>query len=103
MKKEYGGVIWTDHALQRMGERGIKQGDAWAAFSRPHSSKKASIKDARVYYKTFGDTKIQVVAKRSEDKWIILSVWSKKAEKEIAKKSGWIFSLVKKLLKRKTV
>ncbi|KKQ44128.1 MAG: hypothetical protein US62_C0032G0012 [Candidatus Woesebacteria bacterium GW2011_GWA1_37_8] len=32
MDKNYGGVIWTNHALSRLRERGISQGDAWATF-----------------------------------------------------------------------
>ena len=26
--RNYGGVIWTNHALERLNKRGIKQGDA---------------------------------------------------------------------------
>ncbi|MBN1168432.1 DUF4258 domain-containing protein [Candidatus Woesebacteria bacterium] len=96
MKKDYGGVVWTDHALERMRDRGIKQGDAWATFRSPHSSKNASTKDAYIYYKTFGSEKIEVVAKKDEDKWIIISVWSKKLEKQ---KNKSIFSFIKKLFK----
>ena len=29
MDRNFGGVIWTNHALDRLRERGIKQGDAW--------------------------------------------------------------------------
>lgn len=78
MDKNYGGVIWTNHALQRLSERGIKQGDAWATWSRPEQSRYAASQNAWVYYRTWGSTKIEVVAKQDERKqWIILSVWSK--------------------------
>lgn len=78
MKNDYGGVIWTNHALQRLRERNISQGDAWATFSRPDQSRWAQSQGAWVYYKTWGDLKIEVVAKQNEKKeWIILSVWSK--------------------------
>lgn len=108
MQKDYGGVIWTNHALKRMRERGIKQGDAWATFKRPDTSKYARIKKAYVYYKTWGNTKIEVVAKQNDkppvhrtsgpaEEWLILSVWSKPADKfgkQNKKKSFW--SLIKK-------
>lgn len=82
MKKDYGGVIWTNHALERMQERGIKQGDAWATFNRPDTSRYAKTKKACVYYKTWGSTKIEVVAKQNErQKWIIMSVWSKHVDR----------------------
>lgn len=102
MKREYGGAVWTNHALQRLSERGISQGDAWATFNRPHSSKKASTKGAYVYYRTFGDTRIEVVAKKSEDKWIIMSVWSRKVYKEKKKRKVGLLHLVKKLLAGKS-
>lgn len=75
---KYGGVIWTKHALQRLGERNISQGDAWATWKRPDQSRYASAKDAWVYYKTWGEMMYEVVAKENErGEWIILSVWSK--------------------------
>ena len=79
MDCNYGGVIWTNHALDRLRERGIKQGDAWAVWNRPDQSRYSSTQGAWIYYKIYGNDKIEVVAKRNEKKeWIILSVWSKK-------------------------
>ena len=78
MDTRFKGVIWTNHALDRMRKRGIKQGDAWAAWRRPDQSRYTASKSTWVYYKTYGDTKIEVVAKQNERKeWIILSVWSR--------------------------
>ncbi len=89
MDKNYKGVIWTNHALARMEKRGIKQGDAWATFRRPDNSRFAESKGAWVYYKTYGDVRIEVVAKKNAKKafgpkghrpgeeWIVVSVWSK--------------------------
>ena len=77
--RNFGGVIWTNHAISRLGERGISQGNAWAAFRRPDKSKYAAVKGGWVFYKTYKDTKIEVVAKQNEKKqWVILSVWSSK-------------------------
>lgn len=79
MDRNYGGVIWTNHAIQRLQERNIKQGDAWAVWNRPDQSRYAANKGAWVYYKTWGNDRIEVVAKQNEKKeWVILSVWSKK-------------------------
>lgn len=79
MDRNFGGVIWTDHALQRLRERGISQSDAWATWSRPDQSREGSNqKGSWVYYKTYGSEKIEVVAKKNEQgQWIILSVWSR--------------------------
>jgi hypothetical protein len=80
MKRDFGGVIWTNHAIQRLGERGVSQSDAWATFRRPSQSRYAKTKKAWIFYKTYGDQKIEVVAKKNEKgKWLILSVWSRPA------------------------
>jgi len=87
MERNYGGVIWTNHALQRLKERGISQGDAWATWNRPEQSRKGSGSNqgAWVYYRIWGNQKIEVVAKQDEyKKWIIISVWSDKVDKSIS-------------------
>lgn len=78
MDRNFGGVIWTNHALTRMQERGIKQGDAWVTFRRPDQSRFAESQGAWIYYRQYENQRIEVVAKQNEKKeWIILSVWSK--------------------------
>jgi hypothetical protein len=88
VQKDFRGVIWTNHALQKLRERGIKQGDAWVTWRRPDQSRPGKIKGTWIYYKTFptssrlqgrsANQKIEVVAKKNErGQWIILSVWSK--------------------------
>ena len=78
MDKNFGGVVWTNHALDRLRERAISQGDAWATFQRPDQSRYAAAKGAWVYYKTYSDQKIEVVAKQNDRKeWVILTVWSR--------------------------
>jgi len=87
MDNHFGGVIWTDHAIQRLYERGIKQGDAWATWRNSDQCRKGASGNW-VYYKTYGNTKIEVVANKVEKasgptglrpggEWVILSVWSK--------------------------
>jgi hypothetical protein len=92
MDNHYGNIIWTNHALQRLKERGIKQGDAWATWNRPEQSRKGASGNW-VYYRTYGNQKIEVVAKQNEKKeWIILSVWSDTVyggAKPIQKSSFW--------------
>lgn len=93
MDNRYGNLIWTNHALQRLRERGISQSDAWATWSRPEQSRYATSKGAWIYYRTYGNQKIEVVAKLNENKeWVILSVWSKEIfnnENKSPKKSIW--------------
>jgi Domain of unknown function (DUF4258) len=102
MDRNYGGVVWTNHALQRLRERNIKQGDAWATFQRPDQSRYASTKGAWIYYKTYGSEKVEVVAKQNDKKeWIILTVWSRPVYEKAGrhhKSENWIMKLVKSIL-----
>lgn len=102
MDRNFGGVIWTNHALDRLRERGIKQGDAWATWNRPEQSRKGT-SGSWVYYRNWGGIQIEVVAKQNEKKeWIILSVWSRPAfekGKPAQKQSFWQ-SLVKLFFSR---
>ena len=102
MDRNYGGVIWTNHALQRLSQRGIKQSDAWTVWRNPDQSRYAASKNAWIYYKTFDSEKIEVVAKQNENKeWLILSVWSKntKFDFKSPKKKSILITFIKKLFR----
>lgn len=78
MDRKFGGVIWTNHVLERLEERGISQGDAWVAFRNADRSRYAKSRGGWVYEKNFSKQKLEVVAKKNErGEWIILSVWAK--------------------------
>jgi hypothetical protein len=101
MERNYGGLIWTNHALQRLRERGIRQGDAWATWNRPEQSRKGSGSQlgAWVYYRTYGSERIEVVAKQDEyKKWIIISVWSKRVDNNQVGTDKPKISFLKRLL-----
>lgn len=97
LDNNFGGVIWTNHALQRLKERGISQSDAWATWRRPQKSRYVRKKGAWVFHRTYNNQKIEVVAKKNEKKeWIILSVWSKEVTK-IPKNESFLSFLLKKI------
>lgn len=104
MDKNFGGVIWTNHALQRLAERGIKQGDAWATLSHPQESRFAATKGAWIYYRTYGDNQIEVVASQNkEKKWVVLSVWSKQVfspNQQAHQSSDFLENQVEKVLQK---
>ena len=100
--KNFGGVIWTNHVLQRLKERGISQSDAWATWRRPDQSRYAAAKGAWVYYKTYGNQKIEIVAKQNEKKeWVILSVWSKSVYGKEKKVESLGSLILKKIFKKR--
>lgn len=99
MDNHFGGVIWTNHALARLRERGIKQGDAWATWRSPQESRKGTSSGSWIYYRTYGTTKIEVVAKKNEKgEWLILSVWSRQVDGVGKKKSESLFKSLLKIL-----
>ncbi len=78
MERIFNGVVFTNHALERLEQRNIKQGDAWATLSHPGSSREAQRKGSWVFYRTYGDRTIEVVASKNErGEWVVLSVWDK--------------------------
>ena len=99
MDRNFGGVIWTNHALDRLKQRKISQGDAWATWRRPDQERYVASTGAWVYYRTYGRRKIEVVAKQNEKKeWVILSVWSKQVFAKKKDGDSLILKLVKKIL-----
>lgn len=97
MDNHFGGLIWTNHALDRLRERGIKQGDAWATWSRPERSKKGKSGNF-VYYRNWRGTQIEVVAKKNEKgEWLILSVWSRPVPKVANNKQESLLKSLKTL------
>lgn len=103
MDNNFKGVIWTNHALQKLRERNINQGDAWATFSHPQESKFARTKGGWVFYRNYSGYQIEVVATQNENKqWVILSVWSKKIFSPKIKPPQPLFleNLVEKVLQK---
>lgn len=102
MDNHYGGVIWTNHALQRLSERGISQSDAYYTFQRPQESRYAKKKGAWIFYRNYGQERLEVVASQNEKKeWVIMSVWKRPilGRKEYIK-IGFLEDVVEKILRK---
>ncbi|MBU1017326.1 MAG: DUF4258 domain-containing protein [Patescibacteria group bacterium] len=85
--RNYGGVIWTNHALERLVQRGLPQDWAWQTFQYPEESKQGKQAGTVEYGRRFGDYKVLVVAKQNErGEWLILSCW---VNPPFAKKAGF--------------
>lgn len=93
--REYGGVIWTDHALERLKKRKIAQSDALAVLKNPDRTfpgkKEASVK----FIRTIQGRPIHAVASLNEKKqWVVLSVWVRGEEDQkplVWRFLGWIW------------
>lgn len=78
MKNRYLDVIFTNHAINRLYNRGLTQSDAWYTFKHPDGILEGQTLGSKKFYKNFGEQKIEVVAKKNEKgEWLILSCWSK--------------------------
>lgn len=100
MANKFGGVIWTNHALERLRQRDISQSNAYATFNRPDDKRYASTKGAWVCTKKVGGQIIEVVASQNERKeWVIMSVWSKSAYGTLTKESS-VSSFVGKIVQK---
>ena len=72
----YKGIIWTNHALGRMKERGLNIDLAVEAFNHPDKNFKGKEKDSFEFQKKLKHSRITVIAKKNEkNEWIILSAW----------------------------
>lgn len=72
----YRNVIFTNHALERMRDRGLPQENAYEAFSHPDSSIDGKEKGTIECVKRQEHYKITVIAKQNERReWIIISAW----------------------------
>lgn len=72
----YGGIIWTNHALERLSERGLSQDLAWQAFSAPDSQKPGKKAGTTEFRKRVDNATITLIAKPNDtNEWLVLSCW----------------------------
>jgi uncharacterized protein DUF4258 len=77
-KMEYKGLIFTNHILERMKQRGLSYDDIYWVFSRPDEVYKASASGGKKYYRNWKGKRFSVVAKQNDEgKWIVLTCWAK--------------------------
>src|SRR5579859_1048458 len=72
----YGNIIWTNHALQRLQNRGLSQEDAYKTIKSPDVRLKGKKPGTSEFQKEFYSSKVTVIAKQNEHhQWLVLSVW----------------------------
>lgn len=75
-KQYYKGIIWTDHALQRLGERGISQEEAWKSFQYADKTCDSKERGATEFIRYIKGGIITIVAKKNESfQWVVLTCW----------------------------
>ena len=82
MKPNYMGVIFTNHAINRLYNRGVSQEKAYETFANPDGQLPGKIPGSVKFYKKYGEQRIEVVAKKNDKgEWVVFSCWSKFKEK----------------------
>jgi hypothetical protein len=72
----YAGYIWTNHARERLGQRGLTQELAAQALKHPDRVIRGNSNGSVEYQKRFGKSLVTAVAKQNEhNEWIVLSCW----------------------------
>src|SRR3989344_3141425 len=94
--REYGGMVWTNHALERLSKRGIPQADALRVMKSPSKTYPGKKGSSVRFIRTVNGRRLFVVAVMDEEakKWIVLSVWVRGEED----RGGFIEELVRKAM-----
>lgn len=75
MNKYYKSLVFTDHALERLGKRSITQEMVYQVLSNPYKS--YPNEQSTKFIKNVNGRKVHVVGQflKEENKWLIISVW----------------------------
>ena len=72
----YGGIIWTNHAIEQLTSRGIEKDKALQTYKNPDYVYDGKEKETKEFKKTFKNATITVIAKQNEQKeWVVISLW----------------------------
>lgn len=75
-QNRYGGIIWTNHALDRLKQRGLSQDKALSVFRLPENTHQGKNPGSFEYVKHFDTHRVTLIAKQTErNEWLILSAW----------------------------
>lgn len=75
-QQHYHGVIWTNHAIDRMRGRGLSQEWAYESFAHADTTLKGKESGTLEYVKRYNQYQVTVIAKQNEKReWIIISAW----------------------------
>ena len=96
--RNYGGLIWTNHALERLHKRGITQPQALSVIKNPHKTYPGKKTDSVKFIRTVGGRRIHAVATldQTSHKWIVLSLWVR-GEND---RGPWLEELLRRLISK---
>lgn len=69
-------IVFTNHAIERMQQRGISGDWAWQAVKSPDSTHPGKEKHTTEFKKKFGNHTVTAISKKNDiGEWVVLSVW----------------------------
>lgn len=72
----FGGIIWTNHALERLGQRGLSQNQVLLAFQNPDKTIPGKKRGTTEFHKKIGNSLLTIIASLNDkNEWIVLSCW----------------------------
>lgn len=93
--REYGGVVWTNHALERLKRRGISQSEALSVMRKPEKSFPGKKNNSVKFIKTISGRPIHLVATMSDQKkWVVMSAWVRGENDQWGFPERYIYQLV---------
>lgn len=75
-QRRYGGIIWTNHAIERLHARKLPQDVAYRAFETPDARMKGKRNGALELQKQYQDLTITLIVKKNpQGEWLVISAW----------------------------
>ena len=69
-------VVFTNHAIERMSQRGISGDWAWQSVKQPDTTNPGKEKHTTEFMKRFSAHTVTTIAKKNDiGEWVVLSVW----------------------------
>lgn len=69
-------VVFTNHAIQRMSQRGVSGDWVWQVVKSPEISVAGKEKHTTEFTKRFGEHTVTAIGKKNDlGEWVVLSVW----------------------------
>jgi hypothetical protein len=85
MQNKYLNLIFTNHAITRLYNRGISREKAYEVFAHPDGQMTGKTPGSVKFYKSYGPQRIELIAKKNnQNEWIVLSSWTKLKEKTVS-------------------
>lgn len=94
-EREYGGVIWTNHAIDRLRQRKVHQSDAMAVMRKPEKTFPGKKDNTVKFIRTINDRRIHLVAALDEHKkWVVLTAFVRGEEDQYGFPERYVYMFV---------